>query len=111
MINHELGLANGIAQNCKDLLAEVYILAFEDLVLCLQGIWPYVGKLPKNLDRGRLSGVCDVEAYRIYDFLQTSLPEDGSAFTPKIFLERACVRAGISYEEGLKKCQTKPKTN
>lgn len=110
MTSHEIGIAEGITQNCKDLLAEIYIMAFNDLVLCLRGVWPYNGKLPSKLDRTRLASVCDVEAYRIYDFLRSTLSEDGGAFTPTVFLTQACNRAGISYEEGLRKCQTKPKT-
>ena len=105
MTNHEMGLDYGILQNCKDLIAEVYIQAFEDLVLCLQGIWPYKGSWTKKLSFDDQLIACNREASNIYGFFEATLSESDSAFTPKIFLKRACVKAGIPFETGLKKCK------
>lgn len=110
MTNHEMGLDYGILQNCKDLIAQVYIQAFEDLVMCLQGIWPYKGSWAKKLSLDKLLVACNREAANIYGFFEATLSENDAAFTPKIFLQQACARAGITYEEGLKKCKAKRKT-
>lgn len=103
---------NNLHENYKELVAEVFILAFDDLVGDMK-LLRYVKDIRKYETEKRgprdpltFSGAIG-DARSIYDFFVGACPKYYNYMTPNLFVRRAAEKAGISYEKGMEIC-TRP---
>lgn len=103
---------NNLHENYKELVAEIFILAFDDLVDDMKllkevkDIRKYEAEEGRRMDRLTFSGAIG-NARSIYDFFVGACPKYYNYMTPNLFVRRAAEKAGISYEKGMEIC-TRP---
>lgn len=104
---------NSLHENYKELVAEVFILAFDDLVDDMKllkevkDIRKYEAEEGSRMDRLTFSGAIG-NAREVYDFFVGACPKYYNYMTPSLFVRKAAEKAGISFEKGMEIC-TRPK--